>query len=236
MIATHQNKKKKYRKVAGQDAINEMHPEEVKARFSNALSFFKQMDHTVESKDERQQMKRKDSSAATRKLWKAAATVAVAEHRAVQAFQAAGVRSRRKSITNEGKVISSPSTKAAEKTQQNVKLVEGVKRLINHQRRRSSSSSLSFNSGDLSNADFLKAVNSDGSAGGAGAGAGAGGAAGGGGAQNAYNYHNGDSSGDVGGSNHSLKAASPVMVALSKFDSTRQETAESEYGSPFCCC
>jgi hypothetical protein len=41
-------------------------------------------------------------------------------------------------------VISSPSTKAAEKTKQNVQLVEGMKRLINHQRRKSSSASLTI--------------------------------------------------------------------------------------------
>ena len=41
-------------------------------------------------------------------------------------------------------MISSPSTKAAEKTKQNVQLVEGMKRLINHQRRKSSSASLTI--------------------------------------------------------------------------------------------
>ena len=72
-------------------------------------------------------------------------------------------------------MISSPSTKAAEKTKQNVQLVEGMKRLINHQRRKSSSASLTI-----------------------------------------QNWKPDDSSkNDV----DSL-AVSPVVVALSKFDST----------------
>ena len=48
--------------------------------------------------------------------------------------------------TNQGKIISSPLSTQAEKKEQNVKLVEGVKRLINHQRRKSSSSSLTLHS------------------------------------------------------------------------------------------
>ena len=76
--------------TAGQDAINEMHPEEVKARFSNAVSFFKQMDHTQpkdNSNDSNTQSNgtngtngtrnRKASSEATRTLWRAAASIIV---------------------------------------------------------------------------------------------------------------------------------------------------------------
>ena len=78
-------------------------------------------------------------------------------------------------------MISSPSTKAAEKTKQNVQLVEGMKRLINHQRRKSSSASLTIQNW---NPDDLKQTKSS-------------------------------SKNDV----DSL-AVSPVVVALSKFDST----------------
>jgi diadenosine tetraphosphatase ApaH/serine/threonine PP2A family protein phosphatase len=128
-------KKKAYRKAAGQDAINEMHPEEVKARFSDAMSFFKQIGTN--------KMKRKDSSDATRALWKAAANVAVNQSRRI--------RRRSLSLSNVGRVISSPSPNHKNETnkkEQNEKLKQGMKRLIKHQRKRSESSQ-SFDGWDM---------------------------------------------------------------------------------------
>ena len=61
-----------------------MHPEEVKARFSNAVSFFKQMDHTqpkdssnASNNQPNGTRNRKASSEATRTLWRAAASIVV---------------------------------------------------------------------------------------------------------------------------------------------------------------
>ena len=64
-----------------------MHPEEVKARFSNAVSFFKQMDHTQPKDNSNNSTNqpngtngtrnRKASSEATRTLWRAAASIVV---------------------------------------------------------------------------------------------------------------------------------------------------------------
>ena len=129
-----------------------MHPEEVKARFSNAMSMFKEMNVGTDGGsggggggDQLRRMKRTDSSDATRALWKAAATVVVDQSR--RSRQQGG--QRRTSITNNGKIISSPLTKKTEKMEQNKQLKLGMSRLINHQRKRSSSASLTLQGWDI---------------------------------------------------------------------------------------
>ena len=217
------NKKKAYRKALGQDAINEMHPQEVKARFNNAMSSFKQQSGSPV-------VKRKDSSGATRALWKAAANIAVNQSR----------RARRSSISsnkNLGRVISSPTPKAAgtatgkAKTgkdtgkatttgeiEQNKKVVQGMKRLINHQRKRSSKTSLTLEGWDLT---ALNAMNHDGGASKTG---------------ERKNQNNGITNGKDDDDDDDVTPASSVVVALSKLD-TVEETVVGKWCMVwFLCC
>ncbi len=126
-VRSAEKQKQLYKKAAGQDAINEMHPEQVKARFSEAMSFFKQQDSLGAPPDTPS-----PRAGHAKQTWQTAADTANVHRGAEDAAASTGKppRHRRKRSHQRTRSLQMSADE----------LVKGVTKLMKHQRRRSSSS------------------------------------------------------------------------------------------------